>query len=158
MLSWRLPALFALLLVPAPAPVAADDVVPGPVPARVLRVIDGDTIEVEALIWPGQHVRTLVRIDGIDAPEHRADCDHEGRLAARATARLVALAGPEARVDLTRVRFGKFAGRVVADVSVAGRNVADRLVADGLAMPMTGGRRFDWCGSAAATAGLDGGS
>ena len=32
----------------------AGDVVPGPVPARVVAVIDGDTITVRARIWLGQ--------------------------------------------------------------------------------------------------------
>jgi hypothetical protein len=33
--------------------VSAGETVPGPVPAEVLRVIDGDTIEVAAFIWLG---------------------------------------------------------------------------------------------------------
>ena len=52
----------------------------GPVHASVMRVVDGDTLEVEAPIWPQQWVRTFIRVGGIDAPEirsHLAECEAE---------------------------------------------------------------------------------
>ena len=40
-------------------------IVKGPVEARVLRIIDGDTIVVRARIWPGQHIKVSVRLAGL---------------------------------------------------------------------------------------------
>jgi hypothetical protein len=42
---------------------------PGPIPAELVRVIDGDTIEVRARIWLDLDLTTRVRLAGIDAPE-----------------------------------------------------------------------------------------
>ncbi|WAP70646.1 hypothetical protein [Jiella pelagia] len=60
----------------------------GPVAANVVKVRDGDTVEVEAFVWPMQSVHVAVRLRGIDAPEKRGKCEAEKAAAARATARL----------------------------------------------------------------------
>jgi hypothetical protein len=52
----------------------AEDVLNGPVNAELLRVIDGDTIEVRARIWLGLDLTTRVRLSGIDAPELDGAC------------------------------------------------------------------------------------
>ena len=72
--------LAILLLWPALVAVAADRLA-GPVQAEVLRVLDGDTGEVEARIWLGQTLRTLVRIRGADTPELHGKCARERDLA-----------------------------------------------------------------------------
>jgi endonuclease YncB( thermonuclease family) len=54
---------------------------PGPVAAELLRVIDGDTIEVRAKIWLEIDVTTRVRLAGIDAPELNGACPEERQLA-----------------------------------------------------------------------------
>lgn len=85
----------------------------GPVSARVVEVIDGDTFLAEAEIWPGQTLRVNIRIRGIDAPEMKSRCTSERDAApiARATlARLVA-DGP---VSLSNIGDGKYYGRVLA--------------------------------------------
>lgn len=51
----------------------ARDVIKGPIEADVTRVIDGDTIEVSAKIWPDQRVSTKVRLNGVDTPD-KANC------------------------------------------------------------------------------------
>jgi endonuclease YncB( thermonuclease family) len=56
----------------------------GPVSAKVVRVVDGDTIDVRAAIWIGQGLFIRIRIDGIDAPELKARCAEERRLAEKA--------------------------------------------------------------------------
>lgn len=38
-------------------------------PARLLSITDGDTIKVQATIWPNLYKETSVRIYGIDTPE-----------------------------------------------------------------------------------------
>lgn len=119
----------------------------GPVAAEVLRVVDGDTVEVSARIWPQQTVTTLVRIHGIDAPELRGRCRDEIDKATQARDFVASLAPIGGMVGLYDVRTGKFAGRVLAAVRTAeGRDLAQELLRTGLARPYDGrGRRASWC-------------
>ncbi len=110
-------------------------------------VINGDTLAVRARIWLGQEVSIRVRLAGIDAPELRGRCDAEQELAERAKAYLSAMVGGGS-VTLSEVRYGKFAGRVIARVAnAAGEDLSQALVAAGLARPYEGGRRESWCGA-----------
>ncbi len=119
---------------------------PGPIPAEVIRVVDGDTLEVRAEIWVAQTVVTFVRLAGIDAPELRGACGGERTLAAAATERLRGLLPPGARLLLHEVEHGKFAGRVIARVTLPdGRDLGAGLLLAGLAQPYAGGRRAEWC-------------
>ncbi len=124
--------------------VAAGETLEGPYEAAVVRVVDGDTIRVRARIWLGTDVELLVRIDGIDTPEIRGKCPREKELAARARALTESLVAGGA-VRLHDVRYGKYAGRVVARVVVDGADIANLLLAAGLAHPYDGGARAGWC-------------
>lgn len=126
----------------------------GPVAARVVEVVDGDTLVVRAAIWLGQEVETRVRLAGIDAPEIRGRCARERRLAGAAktfVARRLAAGGEASgQVQLTDIRYGKYAGRVLARVRAAdGAELGAALVAAGLARPYDGGGRRGWCDVAA---------
>ncbi len=148
MLSIR---LFAMVILSVAAAVAATDstyaeeLIPGPVPAEVLRVIDGDTIYVAARIWLGQRVHIRVRLDGVDAPELRGQCDSERELALRARD-LVSSHTSGQPVTLYAVHYGKYAGRIVAQVHVGGGDLAALLLGAGLAREYDGGKRMGWCG------------
>ncbi len=116
------------------------------VPARVTRVLDGDTVKVEARVWPGLIAQTNVRVRGVDTPEiRRPKCgEYERRrgLAARDFVRGVI----GEQVWLVNVTHGKFGRRVVASVLLAdGRDLATLLLATGHALPYRGGRRPKWC-------------
>lgn len=122
----------------------APDTLPGPIPARVVRVVDGDTVEVEAQIWLGQTVQTHVRLRGVDTPELRGRCAEERNKAQAARDLLSARIGPQ--VMLLDVGFDKYAGRVVARLqSLQGQDMAAELVKAGLARPYDGGGRTPWC-------------
>jgi micrococcal nuclease len=96
-------------------------------------------------VWLGLEVRVSVRLRGIDAPELRARCPEERELAEAAAAHLAALVG-DGPVALTNVAGGKFYGRVIADVaSDDERDLAEAMLAPGLARPYDGGRRQGWC-------------
>lgn len=145
-LAW---ALVLALAFAGRSPAASNrgGIVQGPVAAAVRHVVDGDTLVIRARIWLGQTVETKVRIAGIDAPERRARCRRERDLARQATARLRSLLAGGAAV-LRDVRYGKFAGRVLARVETPeGRDVGAVLVGEGLARPYRGGRRRGWCGA-----------
>ncbi len=133
--------------VPA-ASAAAREILAGPVPARVVEIVDGDTIVVRARIWLGHEVETRVRLAGIDAPELKGKCPRERSLARAARAFLAArLDG--APVLLRDVRYGKFAGRVLARLETAADgDIGKALLAAGLARPYEGRRRLSWCEAA----------
>lgn len=139
-------AVFALALIVAPAWLApARENLPGPVRAEVIRVHDGDTLVVRARIWLGQVVSTKVRLAGVDAPELRGRCARERRMARAARGFVMRkLAG--GGVTLRDIRFGKYAGRVLARVITAeGEDLGRSLIAAGLARPYRGRRRGRWC-------------
>ena len=116
----------------------------GPVPAEVLRVIDGDTLEVRAHIWLGQQIETLLRIYGIDAPELKAKCAAERAAARRARDALVERIGDQP-VMLRDIRFEKYAGRVMSRVESGGTDVGRALIGDGLVRSYAGKKRERWC-------------
>jgi micrococcal nuclease len=130
---------------PAPAPLAAMRVQHA-VPAELIRVIDGDTVEMRMLIWLDQHVTTRVRLRGIDAPERSSRCAAEARQAEAASAELLrTLAGRP--LFLTQISRDKYGGRVVAKIVTGdGADIGERLVAGGHARLYAGGRRGGWCG------------
>ncbi|MGB0748620.1 MAG: thermonuclease family protein [Magnetospiraceae bacterium] len=115
------------------------------VPAEVIKVIDGDSIRVDAMPWPGFRVTTIVRLRGVDTPELRGKCSAEKRMAQKArdfVQRQVA-SGP---VVLTDIDQGKYAGRVVARVQTAdGADIGAALLKAGLAREYKGKARRSWC-------------
>ena len=117
------------------------------VPARVTRVIDGDTFKVEARPWPGIVAQASVRVRGVDTPEtgRRARCgDYERRRGRAAREFVRGVIGEQ--VWLINVSYGKYARRVIASVWLAdGRDLATLLLATGHALPYRGGRRPSWC-------------
>ncbi|XBQ17304.1 MAG: nuclease [Oceanicaulis sp.] len=129
-------------------PAAVAEPLPGPVPAEIVRVIDGDTIAVRANIWPGHYVETRVRLGGADTPEtFRPGCEAERARGEDAKAFTDAWLTGEAgyvRISLTEIDLGSFAGRVIARIGRAdGADLSDALIAADLASPY--GQERDWC-------------
>ena len=117
---------------------AAFLLVAGQTIAAEIRVIDGDTVVINA---------ETIRILNIDTPEIRhAQCDAERRLGLVAKHRLEVLLSAEPPV-VKRGDKGRMTdkyGRTLAVLSVAERDVGDILVAEGLARRWTG-KRQPWC-------------
>jgi micrococcal nuclease len=132
-----------LLLISAVSGTASPrDEIAGPVEAQVLRVIDGDTLLVEARPWPQQKVEVYVRIRGIDTPEIRSKCLEIREAGHAARQALEQLAMASATVQLSHISGDKYFGRVVADVTLAGDiQAADHLLLAGLAQSYDGGRK-----------------
>jgi endonuclease YncB( thermonuclease family) len=121
--AWAAVAALALALLAAPAA------------AQRAEVIDGDTIRVAGVV---------VRMMGLDAPERRARCTAEARLAARATARLRLLVQP--RVWLERHGRDRYRRTLAVVRDRTGRDLAQVMIREGLARPYSGrGRRGGWC-------------
>lgn len=119
----------------------ATNLIIGPVLATAIAWYDGDTVKVEAYPWPDVTIKTSVRVDGVDTPELRGKCQSE-KDAAR-TARSFVRQFTD--LELRNIHHGKYAGRVVAEVWVDGRNIAELIVAEGLGREYHGGRREGWC-------------
>ena len=118
---------------------------PGPIPATVTKVIDGDTVAVEAYIWPDQWIAVHVRIRGIDAPEIHGKCDFE-RQKAEAAKNLVSGYLSEGKATLTDINIDKYGGRVVANmITPEGVNLGQILLDKGLAHAYSGGHKSGWC-------------
>ena len=134
-----------LLAGPAVVAPAIGETIPGPVIAEVLDVIDGDTLLVRARIWLGHKVETRVRLAGVDAPELGGACARERLLARRARDFIKTRVAGDA-VLLHDIRFGKYAGRVVARVTPSeNEDLSAALLAAGLGRPYDGGSRLSWC-------------
>lgn len=142
---FRFLIVFINILLTIPAALA--DPIPGPVPAEILRVVDGDTVKVRATIWVDQTVEVSVRLRGIDAPEiYRPKCEAEKALARTAKASVAAVAPAGAQVTITNITRDKYGGRVVATVITQdGETLAERLLAQGQAIP--DGVPKPWCGA-----------
>ncbi|MFN3363489.1 MAG: thermonuclease family protein [Allorhizobium sp.] len=130
--------IFLMLVSVAPLS-AASRQIDGPVAAEVVKVIDGDTVLVEAMPWPDHKVSTYVRLRGIDAPELKSKCAAFREAALKAKSELTSLVNGRVTVQLTAISGDKYFGRVVADLTLAdGSRPADRLLAAGLAEPYAG--------------------
>lgn len=114
----------------------------GPIAADVLRVLDGDTVEVRAYPWPQQSVDVLVRLRGIDAPEIHSKCEAERARAQMARARLSRMFTGQKHVLLTDIGGDKYFGRVVANLGLEdGEDAASTLILENLVQPYDGGHK-----------------
>jgi endonuclease YncB( thermonuclease family) len=116
-------------------------------PVDVLKTIDGDTFEARVHLWPGLDLTTKVRLRGIDAPELKAACAQELRMAEAASVALHGLL-QDGEVTIYNIGPDKYQGRVVADVATRRTpNVSGALLAGGFARAYDGGHRNGWCGA-----------
>lgn len=116
---------------------------------RVLRVVDGDTIEFEALWVPAPlRQRILLRVYGVDTPEkgHRARCPQEAARGQAATEFAHRAIASSRTVRAAITDWDKYGGRVLGDVILDG-NVSLRalLIQNGLAREYFGEAKTSWC-------------
>lgn len=115
---------------------------------KVLRVIDGDTVEIEAPYLPKPLKPKLsIRVYGVDTPEKsfRAQCPEEaalGQAASEFTKKLVA----NATMTMVEIReWDKYGGRVLGDVWLDGRSLTAMLIENGYAREYYGNKKESWC-------------
>lgn len=106
--------------------------------ATVLRVVDGDTIDVEVDLGFRVTTRQRVRLNGVNAPEHNTA---EGQTAIRWVHDWLARHTPSAAVVITSSKPGggdKY-GRFLAAIATGdGHDLATDLIAAGYAAPWDG--------------------
>ena len=114
---------------------------------KVIRVIDGDTIEVEAPFF-SKELKLFVRVLGIDTPEKggRAKCKEEADLAIKAskfTKSFFEELGNQA--TFSNIKWDKFGGRVLANVRVQHNDLGEQLIIKGYARAYNGEKKKSWC-------------
>jgi len=119
----------------------------GPYKAKVVRVIDGDTVELDVFVWPGLKQRIHLRLDGVNTPEKRGKgvtaC--EKAAAVKASAFTQTFLSGQKSLEVSGIRLGKFAGRVLGHITANGKDLGQALISAGLARPYAGGKRKAWC-------------
>lgn len=139
--------VFSMIFLVLPVTGNAKEVMDNPVSATVLRVIDGDTIEVNAHIWLGVKVNTIVRIYGIDTPEIKGKCAYESDLARQAKHFMEqAISGKNKQIVLHNIMYDKYGGRIVAAIETNEyKDLGDELINKGFAYSYFGERKRSWC-------------
>ena len=111
---------------------------------RVTSIYDGDTFRCDIAGWPpiiGHRIG--IRINGIDTPEMRDPRPEIRELARQAKMFTVGKLRSAKRIELRNMKRGKYF-RIVADVHVDGKSLAQMLLEAGLAKPYDGGKKPKW--------------
>ncbi|MDX9742806.1 MAG: thermonuclease family protein [Arcobacteraceae bacterium] len=113
---------------------------------KVVSVYDGDTFKVNIELYPkiiGTNI--LIRVNGIDTPELKGKCSKENLLGKQAKYFTQYLLNKSKHIELKNTQRDKYF-RIVADVYVDNKNIANELIENGLAVPYDGGTKTkNWC-------------
>lgn len=116
--------------------------------AKVIRILDGDTVEAEIDLGFGVSITRIVRMNGIDTPEKTSSILTVRELAAKATARARYALENKKVILKTQLDKGDKYGRVLAYIYESQSELgADqsfnlKLVQEGLAFPYDGGKKI----------------
>ena len=114
--------------------------------AIYVRNYDGDTI---TFSLPGLHPiigeKISVRVNGVDTPEIRGDCEKEKYDAIQAKEMVADILKNAEQITLKNMKRGKYF-RIAADIYIDGENLSEVLVGVGMAIRYDGGKKtFNWC-------------
>lgn len=118
---------------------------------EVTRVIDGDTVGIRVEWGPLELRKLSIRIRGIDTPEkgYRAKCEFEkgqGKLATQFVTDVIAdAAATNTPITFGNVSWGKYGGRIIADMYVGTENYSNMILDAGLAVKYDGGTKSSFC-------------
>lgn len=128
------------------APAGTGSVAPASGGCVVEYVYDGDTVSLDC---PGRPLERA-RLVGFDTPEvFSPGCAAEKRLGDAATARLRTLVAAGTVTAVRRQGYDRY-DRALVRLELDGVDVGRTLIAEGLAVPYSGGRRINWCARLAA--------
>jgi len=114
---------------------------------NVVRVIDGDTVEVEVNFLPAELGKKLcIRVWGVDTPEKgfRAHSPHEAEMGEKASAYTKQLIVEAKDIKVTIVMWDKFGGRVLGDLIIDGKSLRQSLLDKGYAREYYGTKKESW--------------
>lgn len=117
---------------------------------KITRVLDGDTVEVEAPYLPMElrEGGLKLRILGIDTPEKgfRAKCPKENMLSLKAKYFVEEEVGKAKETKIWIKEWDKYGGRVLGDVSLDGQWLSEKMIAAKFAVEYHGEKKdHDWC-------------
>ena len=132
--------IFWAAMIATANPARAARLLPGPYEAQVLRVIDGNTVELRIKAWLDLEVVTHVRLRDIDAPQLHGHGPGEREAAEKARDYLINLLG-DAPVTLTLISLDKYGGRIDARMQLpTGEDASSSMLAAGHAVRSHGSR------------------
>ena len=113
---------------------------------KITSIYDGDTFRVNINSYPSIVGKKMsIRVNGIDTPEIRTKCNKEKVLAKKAKKLTVTTLRGGKIIELRNMQRGKYF-RIVADVYVDNRSLADILIKSKLAVRYDGGTKIkNWC-------------
>ena len=118
----------------------------------VTRVIDGDTVKVDVgSRLPPELSKLSVRLRGVDTPGIRcpvkcpAKCMEEKKAGRAAAEFAEAQIRKAKRIVVRDPKWGKYSGRVIADLMLDGKSLSSLLIAEGHGRPYDSKRRWIWC-------------
>lgn len=115
---------------------------------RVIRVLDGDTLEIDAPFLPKELKQVLkLRIIDVDTPEKgsRALCESERIKADDATRFTQKVVSMSIKHEIYFEQWDKYGGRVLGDIYLDGKSLKSMLITSGYAIPYDGGKKTNWC-------------
>lgn len=113
--------------------------------SEITSIYDADTFRANIDGYPpiiGE--RISIRVNGVDAPEIRGQCESEKVAARQAKQFTVNILRSAKQVELRNMQRGKYF-RILADVFVDGISLADALISAGYARAYHGEKRTSWC-------------
>lgn len=108
-------------------------------------VLDGDSFYGSIAGWPpiiGDHI--AIRVNGVDTPEMKGDCEREIELARKAKQFTVTFLRSAKTIQLKNLARDKYF-RIDADVYANGKSLAGELIKAGLGYEYYGGEKRSWC-------------
>jgi len=111
--------------------------------AKLVRVVDGDTIDADIELGFSVFMRDRIRLMGIDTPESRTRNLEEKSWGLAAKHRLIELlaeADGEFILKTEEMEKGKF-GRVLGTIMINGKDANQSLIEEKLAIPYEGGNK-----------------
>jgi micrococcal nuclease len=115
---------------------------------KIMRVIDGDTVEFEAPFLVDPLPKKLsIRVWGVDTPEKsfRAKCEKEAAMGAEASKFTKDLVANAKTTQISIYEWDKFGGRVLGDVLIDGQSLTKMLIEKGYAREYYGDAKESWC-------------
>lgn len=116
--------------------------------ATILRVIDGDTVVIEAAYLPPPLKPELsLRIFGVDTPEvgFRAECATESQKGTAASIFTKNIIKNAKHKQIVLIEWDKYGGRVLGDILIDGKSLRMLLIDNGFAREYYGDAKKSWC-------------
>jgi endonuclease YncB( thermonuclease family) len=119
----------------------------GPYEWKVVRAIDGDTVEIQVDFLPSELGNKLhIRIWGVDTPEKgfRAQSEHEKELGLKASEFTKNAIANAKEIKVNLIMWDKFGGRVLGDLIIDGKSLRQLLLDNGYAREYYGDKKQSW--------------